>query len=230
MEMTQERWEFTKRYSQEVFGTQDDHLAGLMAEAAEAGLPDIAISADVGRLLNILVSSTRARLALELGTLAGYSGIWIARGLRPGGCLITIEADDRHADFAQQQFERAGVADRVEIRRGPALAVLPRIAKEIGEGGVDFAFVDATKTEYVRYFEFLKPLLANGGLLVADNVYGTSNGWIDYDTPAIRAVDHFNRVVAADPDFEAVAVPIRQGILVAEKRQDGSRESGQTDR
>jgi predicted O-methyltransferase YrrM len=217
MEMTPERWEYTRRYAHEVFGTQDDHLAGLMSEAVKAGLPDIAVSADVGRLLMILISSTRGRLALELGTLGGYSGIWIARGLRPGGYLITVEANDRHADFARRQFELAGVSDRVEIRRGGALAVLPRIAEEIGEESVDFAFVDATKSEYVEYFELLKPLLTSGALLVADNVFGTSSTWIDMATPTTRAIDRFNRTVAADPDFDAVALPVREGVLVARK-------------
>jgi caffeoyl-CoA O-methyltransferase len=217
MDMTPERWTYTTAYSNEVFGTQDEHLAGLMSEAIATGLPDIAVSADVGRFLMILTSMTPGRLALELGTLGGYSGIWIARGLRPDGLLITVEAVERHADFAQRQFERAGVADKVQIRRGPALTVLPVVAREVGELSVDLAFVDATKTEYVDYFHLLKPLLAPGGLLVADNVYGTSSGWIDLDTPGIRAVDRFNRAVAADPDFEAVAVPLREGVLVARR-------------
>ncbi len=217
MEMTPERWAFTSAYSNEVFGSQDRNLAELKHEAKEAGLPDIAVSADVGRLLMILTSLTRGRLALELGTLGGYSGIWIARGLQPNGRLLTIEASDRHADFAERQFGKADVAEKVEIRRGPALVVLPQIATELGDQSVDLAFVDATKTEYVDYFRLIKPLLVSGGLLVADNVYGTSSDWIDMDTTAMRAVDAFNRVVAADPDFEAIALPIREGVLVAKR-------------
>lgn len=211
--MTPERWTFINSYASEVFGREDDHLAGLMDRAAEAGLPKIAISPDVGRLLQILVSTTRGEVALELGTLAGYSGIWIARGLRPGGRLYTMEFEDEHADFAQAEFERAGVADRVEIIRGPALDELPGVALRLGPKSVDFAFIDAVKTQYVEYFELIKPMMRHGGLIVADNVYGTGAGWIDegYGT------DAFNRMVASDPDFDAVALPMREGVLVARR-------------
>ncbi len=218
MEMTHERWTFTNDYSRQVFGHQDEHLTGLMNEAIEAGLPDISVAPEVGRLLMILTSLTRGLLAVELGTLAGYSGIWIARGLAPSGRLITVEKDARHVDFAQQQFERAGVASRVEIRAGAALDVLPRLAEELGPGAVDVLFIDAVKTEYPDYFRLAKPLLAQGGLLLADNVYGTAHGWIDDTTePGMRGVDELNRLVAADPDFEAVAVPIHDGLLIARR-------------
>src|SRR5688572_17289186 len=122
--MTPETWDFINDYSRDVFGDQDEHLAGLMDEAIAAGLPAIAVGPDVGRLLMILTAMTRGRLAIEVGTLAGYSGIWITRGLAPDGRLITIEYEPRHADFAQRQFELAGLADRVDLRRGAGLAVL----------------------------------------------------------------------------------------------------------
>lgn len=213
MEMTPDRWTFTGEYAEEVFGYQDEHLAGLMDRAVEAGLPPIAVSADVGRLLHILVSMTEGQLAVELGTLGGYSGIWIARGLADDGHLVTIEFDDRHADFAAGEFETAGVADKVELLRGAALDVLPGLASRFGPASVDFAFVDAIKSEYVAYFRLLKPMLKQGSLLVADNVYGTGAGWIDEG----HGTDEFNRVVASDPDFDAVATPMRQGLLIARK-------------
>lgn len=211
--MTPERWSFIGDYAEEVFGQYDDHLAGLMSRAVDAGLPPIAVSADVGRLLKILVSMTDAKLAIELGTLAGYSGIWIARGLAEDGRLITVEYEDRHADFAQAEFEKAGVADKVEIVRGAALDVLPRLASDLGDASVDFVFVDAVKSEYVEYFRLVRPMVKVGALLVADNVYGSGSGWIDegYGT------DEFNRMVASDPDFEAVATPMREGVLIARR-------------
>ena len=211
--MTPERWSYIGNYAEDVFGQYDDHLAGLMGRAVEAGLPAISVSSDVGRLLKILVSMTEARLAVELGTLGGYSGIWIARGMAEDGRLITVEYDDHHADFAQAEFEKAGVADKVEIARGAALDVLPRLASELGDSSVDFAFIDASKSEYTDYFRILRPMLKVGGLLVADNVYGTGEGWIDegYGT------DEFNRMVAADPDFDAVATPMREGVLIARR-------------
>ena len=214
MGMTSERWEFLADYAREVFGDEDPDLAGLMDRAAEAGLPRIAISADVGRLLQILVATTPGRTAIELGTLAGYSAIWIARGLAADGRLYTIEAADSHADFAEEEIARSGHADRVEVLRGPALEMLPDLGERLGTFSVDFAFIDAVKSEYVEYFEALKPMMAHGGLLVADNVYATGQGWIDegYGT------DEFNRLVASDPDFDAVAIPMREGLLVARRR------------
>lgn len=213
MAMTSERWEFTGNYLTEVFGHEDEHLAGLQERATRAGLPPIAVSADVGRLLKILTSMTRGRLALELGTLCGYSAIWIARGLAPDGRLITVEHEKRHADFAEGEIAAAGLGDRVEVVRGAALDVLPGIAETVGANSVDFVFIDADKSEYVAYFELIRPLIAVGGLLTADNVFGTGHGWIDegYGT------DEFNRRVAADPDFEAVATPMRQGVLIARR-------------
>lgn len=216
MSMTPERWSYIGDYAVDVFGQYDDHLAGLMSRAVEAGLPPIAVSADVGRLLKILVSMTDGKLAIELGTLAGYSGIWIARGMAEDGKLITVEYQDDHADFAQSEFERAGVADKVEIVRGRALEVLPGISERVGESSVDFAFIDAEKSEYLDYLRLLKPLIKSGGMLVADNVYGTGAGWIDEG----HGTDEFNRAIAADPGFDAVATPMREGVLIARRNGD----------
>lgn len=211
--MTPERWSYIGDYADDVFGQYDQHLAGLMERAVEAGLPPIAISADVGRLLKILVSMTPGKLAIELGTLAGYSGIWIARGLADDGKLLTVESEENHARFAQGEFEKAGVADKVEVVRGAALDVLPVLADRVGERSVDFAFIDARKSEYVDYFLLLKPLMKVGSLYVADNVYATGAGWIDEG----EGTDEFNRLIASDPDFDAVATPMREGVLIARR-------------
>ena len=211
MTMTPERWAFLNDYSRDVFGAEDDQLAGLMDEAIAAGMPDIAVGADVGRLLKILTSMTRGLLAVEVGTLAGYSGIWITRGLRPEGRLITIEPDPKHAAFAQEQFDRAGIGDRVEIRPGTGIEVLTDLVAELQPGTVDVLFLDALKHEYSDYFSIAKPLIGVGGLVLADNVYGTGSGWIDQG----QGTDPFNRMISADPEFEAVAVPLRQGVVIA---------------
>lgn len=218
MNNAQDRWRIANAYSVEVFGSQDDHLAGLMSAAVEAGLPDIAVTADVGRLLKILTSLTEAKLALEIGTLGGYSGIWIARGLAPGGRLITIEMDPAHAEFARRQFDHAAVSDRAEVRVGLGLDVLAELTNELGPSSVDVVFIDADKQGYSDYFHAVKPMIAPGGILAADNVYGSGGTWIDDPThPNIAAVDAFNRLVAGDTDFEAVAVPMRSGVLIARK-------------
>lgn len=213
MPMTPERWDYLDRYSREVFGAQDDQMATLMDRAVAAGLPRIAVSPDVGRLLMILTSLTPGQLAIELGTLAGYSAMWIVKGLADDGRLLSVEGDDRHADFAETEFRNAGIESRVEVLRGSALDVLDELGDRLDPGSVDFAFVDAAKSEYVSYFEKLKPLIAPGGVLVADNVYATGLGWIDEG----HGTDEFNRVVAADPEFEATATPMREGVLIARK-------------
>ena len=213
MTMTPERWKYLGRYSKELFGSQDDHLATMMDEAVAAGLPDISVTADVGRLLMIVTSLTPGRLAVEVGTLAGYSGIWIARGLSDTGRLITIEFEPKHAEFARSQFERAGVGGAVEVRVGAGIEVLSAMRDELASGSVDLLFLDAVKTEYSDYFKLARPLIAPGGLVLADNVYATGAGWLDEG----HGTDEFNRLVASDPDFEAVAVPLRQGIMIAKR-------------
>ncbi len=223
MEMTARRWENTCAYLREVFGAQEEQLRTLMPRAVAAGLPDIAVSADVGRLLMLLASMCNqgrgAAAALELGTLAGYSSIWIARGMAPEGRLITVEPEARHADFAAREFVRAGVAAQIEIRRDAALNVIPSLARELGPASLDLAFVDAVKTEYADYFRLLRPLIKPGGLFIADNALGSSF-WIDDppgSSPERDAIDRFNRTVAADPEYIAACVPIREGVLIARR-------------
>jgi predicted O-methyltransferase YrrM len=225
MDMTPQRWTDTGAYLRDVFGTQDDQLRTLMTRAVAAGLPDIAVSADVGRLVMILASMTPGdaagmRTGIEVGTLGGYSGIWLARGLGQAGRLYTIEPVPLHADFAQREFDAAGLGSRVHLRRSTGLDELPKLAKELGPGSVDVLFFDAIKSEYPRYFEAGRSLIRRGGLLIADNALGAGHWWID--TPEGEnsdrdGADTFNRMVAADPDFEAVAVPLREGVLIARR-------------
>lgn len=211
--MTEARWKWFASYADELLGDRDDQMLTMMERAEEAGIPDWAITADVGRLLAILAASTAGRVAVELGTLAGYSTIWIARGMPPSGKVITIEYADKHADFAESEFAEAGLSGQIEVIRGRALDVIPSLGARFGLGGIDFVFIDAVKDEYVAYFEELKPLIAVGGIVVADNVYGTGRGWIDegYGT------DEFNRLVASDRDFETTLTPMRQGLLIARR-------------
>ncbi|MCA9297413.1 MAG: class I SAM-dependent methyltransferase, partial [Phycisphaerales bacterium] len=176
MHMTSERWDHTKAYLQDVFGRQDDHLASLMDRAREAGLPDIAITADVGRFIHLMAKTTRATLAVELGTLAGYSTIWLARAVDR---VITIEREPAHAAFARRMFEEAGVADRVEIRQGDARERLAEVVREVGE--IDVLFLDASKREYPEYLAIARDHIAPGGLILADNALG-GDWWID-DAP-----------------------------------------------
>lgn len=219
MDMTPDRWDHISRYLDDVFGREDDLLRSATAEADAAGLPPIAVSPSVGRLLLMLTRMAGGRLAIELGTLGGYSGTWIGRGLADDGRLITVEADPHHAEVAGRQFERAGLSDKVEIRRGRALDVLDSLGAELADGSVDLAFVDAQKVEYPEYARRLRPMIAPGGFYVADNVLGTGGTWIgDLANENVAAIDAHNRLVAGWEDFDSVIVPLRQGVLVARRR------------
>ena len=214
MGMSDGRWTRTNAYLQEVFGRDDAHLSRLVAEAAREGLPEIAVSSEVGRLLSLLVSTTRGLRALELGTLGGYSATWIARGLASGGRLSTVELSPKHADFARRHLAAAGLSDRVEVIEGAALEVIDKLGPE----PFDFVFIDAVKTEYPEYFAALAGRIAPGGLFVADNVLGARSWWIDdAGHPDREAVDRFNRMVASDPRFQTAAVPLREGVLIARR-------------
>ncbi|MEQ8844338.1 MAG: O-methyltransferase [Phycisphaerales bacterium] len=220
IDMNPRRWRHTCDYLDEVFGRQDEHLAGLMPRAIEAGIPDIAVSASVGRMLLCLARLVDAKLIVEVGTLAGYSGIWLARGLAEGGRLLTIEPNDLHANFAQKMFEQAGVGDRVEIVRGYGTPDLERLAGERA-GRADLIFLDAIKSEYPDYLPHAKALLRPGGLLVADNMLGSGDWWIDEpagQNASRDGADTVNRLVAEDAGFEAFCVPLREGVLVARRK------------
>ncbi len=220
MDMTPQRWTNTCTYLDDVFGRADEHLESLMERAIAEGIPDIAVSSSVGRFLHLLAIMSGARTIVEVGTLAGYSGIWLARALPGNGRLITIEPNELHADFAQRMFDEAKVADRTEIRRSTGLDELPKLVEELGPNSVDLVFLDAIKTEYPDSMPHARTLLRPGGLLIADNVLG-AGWWIDMpegENPSRDAADRFNRMVVDDPAFDTACVPIREGVLVARKR------------
>lgn len=215
----------TDTYIQEVFGQQDPLLTTLMPAAISRGLPPISVSAPVGHLLHTLsAASSRPRgLSLELGTLAGYSGIWLAKGLAPGARLLTAEPNPLHADVSQANFTAAGLADRVTILRTTALEALAQIARDRGPACLDLVFLDALKNEYPDYFRAARPLLRPGGLLIADNAITSRFHITDPPGDPMRdAVDRFNRTIAADPAFAAAIVPLGSGLVIATRLNDAA--------
>lgn len=220
--MTLDRWHFTHDYLADVFGREDAVLEAIATRSRDAGLAPIAVTRDIGRLLTLLTRLTGARSAIEIGTLGGYSAAHIARGLGEGGRLVTIDVDAHAVAVARENLAAAGLGDRVRCEVGAAAEVLPRIAAELGPQSVDLIFLDADKTAYASYWTDLRPLMAEGGLLIADNVLGTRNWWIDdVEHPSRAAVDIFNRNIASDPDFDVTAVLARQGLLLARRRRAG---------
>jgi predicted O-methyltransferase YrrM len=201
----------TGEYIAGLFAPEDELLASLREEADRTGLPPIAISADEGRLLQVLLTSIAARRVLEVGTLGGYSAIWMARALPPDGSLTSIEIEPAHADFAQRYVERAGLADRVDIRVGRALDLLPSFDGE----RFDAMFLDADKEPLVTYFEWALRLVRPGGLVIADNaLWGGRVFDQAVDDDKTRAVREFNRRLATDPRVVGIVVPTHDGVAI----------------
>lgn len=163
-EWPEELWADVDGYIGDHVGVSDDHLAHALSSSVHAGLPEIAVSPPQGKLLMLLAASIGARRILEIGTLGGYSTIWMARALPMGGHLVTCEYSAEHARVAGGNIERAGLSDLVDIRVGPAIETLPTL-----DGPFDFTFIDADKESNPDYFRWAVRLARPGGLIVVDN-------------------------------------------------------------
>ena len=195
-----------------LFGAEDQLLATLREEADRTGLPPIAISADEGRLLQVLLTSISARRVIEVGTLGGYSAICMARALPPDGLLLSIEINEQHAAFARKYIGRAGLADRVDVRVGRALDVLPALDGE----RFDAIFLDADKDPLPPYFEWALRLVRPGGLIIGDNALWGGRVYSDQESDErTRGVREFNRRMATDPRVLGIIVPTHDGVAVA---------------
>jgi predicted O-methyltransferase YrrM len=164
-----ETWLAVDAYFGEHLLGHDPQLDAALKANRDAGLPDIGVAPNQGALLNILARSVGARRILEIGTLGGYSSIWMARALPADGKLVTLEVDPQHAEVAQANVANAGLAGRIDIRVGRAIDLLPRIAAEKG-APFDFVFIDADKANNTAYFEWALKLTRPGSLIVVDNV------------------------------------------------------------
>ena len=198
-------------YLAALFAPEDEILAGLREEADRSGLPPIAISPDTGRLLQVLISAIRATRILEVGTLGGYSSIWMARALPAGGKIRTIEADPKHAEFARRWIVRARMQDRVEVIVGRALEVLPSFDGE----SFDAVFLDADKEPLPTYLEWALRLVRPGGMIIADNALWGGRVLDERVTDdATRGVREFNRRFAAEPRLTSIIVPTHDGVAI----------------
>lgn len=167
--MTQKVWEAVDNYFDKMLIPPDSALENSLKAAKAAKLPAIQVSSMQGKLLHLLARILGARKILEIGTLGGYSTIWMARALPDGGRIITLEADPKHAEVARKNFARAGVESKVELRLGKALDTLPQISAE-GLGPFDLVFIDANKSNMPEYFEWSLKLARKGSIIIADNV------------------------------------------------------------
>lgn len=204
--MTEELWTNVDTYITDLLLGTDEALAAALSDSAAAGLPDIAVSPAHGRLLTLLARATRARRILEIGTLGGYSAICLARGLAPDGQLVTLELKPAHATVARANVARAGLADRVVVRVGPAAESLAQLAAE-GATPFDMVFIDADKPGYVAYLDGALRLSRPGTLIVADNV--VRRGQVidpDSEDANVQGVSRFNEALAANPRLSATIV------------------------
>jgi predicted O-methyltransferase YrrM len=204
--MTQELWTAVDEYINGALIHSDPILDAAVRASTEAGLPSIQVSPPQGKLLHLLARALAARNILEIGTLGGYSTIWMARALPPGGRVITLEADAKHTKVARANFDRAGFAEVIDLRLGPALDTLPRIAAE-GRGPFDLIFIDANKSTMAEYFDWSLKLSKPGTMIISDNVI-RDGAVIDPTSkdPDIQGVRRFNERLAAEPRVSATEI------------------------
>ena len=214
--MDQKFFETVDLYVSNLLAPEDEALKAVLPSIDEAGMPQISVSANQGKFLHVLALLSRAKNILEIGTLAGYSTIWMARALPPGGRLITIEFDPKHAGVAKKNITRAGLASRVDIRIGKALDILPQLETEKA-GPFDMVFIDADKPPYAEYFQWAIKLAHPGTLIVADNVIREGKV-IDpkHSDEMVQGAQRFNRMLAANSSVTATIIQ-----TVGAKEHDG---------
>ena len=214
--MNIEQWTAVEGYIGRTLVKEDKALAEALADSNAAGLPGIQVTPNLGKLLMLFARMVGAKRILEVGTLGGYSTIWLARGLAKGGRLITLELDAKHIEVAQKNLARAGVADMVEIIIGAALETLPRVAKA-GGGAFDLIFIDADKENTAEYVEWALKMSRSGTVIIVDNVVrdgkviDATSG--DAQTKGMR---RFYEMMAGDSRIDMTAIQ-----TVSSKRYDG---------
>jgi predicted O-methyltransferase YrrM len=200
--MTQELWSQVDAYLAERLVPSDPALDAALAASKKAGLPEIAGAPNQGKFLNLVATIAGARSILEIGTLAGYSTIWLARALPAGGRLITLEVDPKHAEVARGNIEAAGLGDAVEVRVGPAIETLTSV-----EGPFDLVFIDADKPNIPQYFSAALELSHPGSVIIVDNVIrGGAVADAASKDASVLGVRRLNELIAAEPRVDATAL------------------------
>jgi caffeoyl-CoA O-methyltransferase len=193
-------------YVEDLFVPSDEILEAALRDSRRAGLPEINVSPNEGRLLQLLVEIAGARRILEIGTLGGYSAIHFARALPDDGTLISLEIDEHHAKVARNNVERAGLSEIVEIRVGDARELLASLVED-DEGPFDVTFIDADKESYPEYLDWSLRLSRPGSLILGDNTI-RGGSVLDPQDSTARATQEFNEKIAGDPRLSAILLPI----------------------
>jgi caffeoyl-CoA O-methyltransferase len=193
-------------YVEELFAPPDPALETALRRSREAGLPEIHVSPNEGVLLRLLAEIAGARRILEIGTLGGYSTIYMARALPEGGSLVSLELNERHAEVARDNVAEAGLEDKVELRVGDAKALLARMVED-GEESFDLTFIDADKGGYPEYLEWALRLSRPGSLILAHNAI-RGGSVLDPEDESVRATRDFNEALAENPRLSALILPL----------------------
>jgi len=201
-------------YVEKTFAPEDEILKNVKETSIKAGLPPIQLGSMDALHLEILTRACQARRAVEIGTLGGYSGIAILRGMDKKGKLFTCEISERHADVARENFKKAGFTKNVEILIGPALKTLPTIESK---GPFDLVFIDADKENYPAYLTWAEKNLKVGGLILADNTFGFGHIADVTEDEEIKGLQEFNSRLAKNPHFRATILPTGEGLTVGVK-------------
>lgn len=204
--MNQETWTAVDDYASDLFALNDPILSAALASSHAAGLPPIHVSPNQGCFLQLLAASCGARSILEVGTLGGYSTIWLARALPADGRLVTLEFEPKHAEVARANLTRAGLDKMVELRQGRASDSLAQLAAE-GAGPFDLIFIDADKESYPEYLPWALKFSRRGTLIIADNV--VRNGAVidpAHPDPRVQGVRRYNELLAAEPRVRATVL------------------------
>jgi predicted O-methyltransferase YrrM len=214
--MNMQIFEQVDDYIRELVGIEDEALKAADNSIKESNIPPISVSANQGKFLQVLAKTCNAKKILEVGTLVGYSTIWMARALPAGGKLISIEFEPLHAKVARENISRAGLNNVVDIRVGKAIDLLPQIVTD-KEGPFDMIFIDADKAPYKEYFEWALKLSHPGTLIVADNVIREGKV-MDPKTKdeMVKGAQRFNAFLATVPEVTATIVQ-----TVGSKMHDG---------
>jgi caffeoyl-CoA O-methyltransferase len=203
------------QYISSLFAGEDSALQRAREESPKLGLPAISIKPEEGLFLQFLACASGAKKAVEIGTLGGYSGIWIARGLHPGGVLYTLDKETRHAEVARAHFAAAGVSDVIEVLVGDAHSLLLELSDQ---GPFDFVFIDAEKPGYPAYFDWAIVHTRQGGIIAAHNAFrmGTVTD-LGQDDAHSELMRQFNQQVASDERLISTIYPAGDGTLIAVK-------------
>ncbi len=193
-------------YVEKLFVPPDPVLEAVLWRSREAGLPEINVPPNEGKLLQLLAETAGARRILEIGTLGGYSTIHLARALPEGGSLVSLELDERYAEISRENIREARLVDRVEVRVGDAKTLLAQMVED-GEGTFDLTFIDADKGGYPEYLECALRLSRPGSLILADNAI-RGGSVLDPGDESARATHDFNETLAKDPRLSALILPL----------------------